>query len=190
MQLVLALELRVNAAQVAATVRGEKSARIVRLLPVAKKRAEHARDALIPGQLTKSFGIGNADQLRCLGAVADVLAVAVEGEIGSGAIDELETALADVFPMIGRDALPYDAAGDGDELVVDVGDAQLIDLGAHLTHQLRAARVANIGLKLRHRLRRLKVANGWRSSRPHDMVAPAQTNFKPNCESGCNWLGR
>ena len=53
MQLVLALELRVNAAQVAATVRGEKSARIVRLLPVAKKRAEHARDGSALSSMAK-----------------------------------------------------------------------------------------------------------------------------------------
>ena len=62
------------------------------LLAVAEAGAEDAGDALVPGQLHEGLGIGNADQLGGLGAIADVVPVAVDEEIRGRAIDQLEAA--------------------------------------------------------------------------------------------------
>ena len=148
--LVLLLELVVDDAQVAAAVRGQVPAGIDLLLAVAEAGAEDAGDALVPGQLHEGLGIGNADQLGGLGTVADVVLVAVDEQVGGRAVDQLEAALGDRFPMIGRDALADDAAGHRDELIVDVGDAKLLDLGAHLLDEFLAAFLVYVGLEVGH----------------------------------------
>ncbi len=111
----------------------------VALLAVAEERAEDAGDALVPGQLAEGFGLGDADELGGLGAVAQVRAVSVGEEIDGGAVDELEALLGDALPVVGRDALAADAPGDGDELQVEIVDPQLVDQLAHLRHLLGAA---------------------------------------------------
>ena len=126
-------------AQIAAAIRGQMAAGIDLLFAVAEAGAEHAGDALVPGQLHEGLGIGNADQLRGLGAVADVVLVAVDEEVRGRTIDQLEAPLRDRLPVICRNALADDAAGDRHELIVDVADAELLDLGADLLDELFAA---------------------------------------------------
>src|SRR5438270_13145994 len=103
------LELLVDDAQVAPAVRCQMSAGIDPLLAIAEAGAEDPGHALVPGQLNEGFRVGDADQFRGLRTVADVIAVAVDEEIGRRAIDELEAALRDALPMVGRDALADDA---------------------------------------------------------------------------------
>src|SRR3990172_8405958 len=107
-------------------------AALVVFLAIAEAGAEHARNALVPRQLNERLGIGNADQLGGLGAVADVLAVAIAEEVCGRTIDELEALRRRALPVIRGDALADDAARHRDELIVDVGDAELVDLLAHL----------------------------------------------------------
>ena len=113
---------------------------ILLLLAVAKTGAENPRHALVPRQLHEGLGIGNADQLRGLGAVADVVLVPIDVQIRGRTIDQLEAALGDALPMIGRNALADDASGHRDELAVEVLDAQLVDLLAHLLDEIAPAR--------------------------------------------------
>src|SRR6185503_9197261 len=84
-------------------------------------------------------------------AVADILLVAVDEQVGSGAVDQLEAALGGRFPMVGGDALADDASRHRDELVVDVGDAQFLDLLPHLLNKLGAARLLDMGFQIGHR---------------------------------------
>src|SRR5215472_15781320 len=120
------------------------------LLAVAEAGAEDAGDALVPGQLDEGLGVGNADQLGGLRAIADIVLVAVDEEIGGRAIDQLEAPLGDALPMIGRHALADDATRDGNELVVDVLDPQLLDLLPDLLHQLFAAFGVNMNFQVGH----------------------------------------
>ena len=136
--------------QIAAAIGSQVPARILPLLPVAEAGAEDARDALVPGQLHEGLGVGDADQLGCFRPVADVVGVAVGEEVGCRAVDELEAALGDLFPVIGGDALADDPPGDGNELIVDVGNAEIVDLGAHLPHQLVASLPVHMGFKIGH----------------------------------------
>src|SRR5262249_55072160 len=108
------LELLMDYAEVAAAVGGQMPARIDLLLAVAEAGAEDAGDALVPGKLHEGLGIGNADQLGGLGAVADIVLVAVDEEIGGRSIDQLEALFRDALPVIRRHALADDAPGDGD----------------------------------------------------------------------------
>ena len=149
-QAMRALELIVKNAQVAAAVGREMGARIVGFFTVAEARAEHARDPLVPRQLHERLGIGNADELGGLGPVADVLFVTIHEQVGGRAVDQLKTALADRLPVVGGDTLAHDAASDRDELIVDVLDAELVDLGAHLLDDVAAALDADVCFQCRH----------------------------------------
>ena len=82
--LVLLLELLVDDAEVAAAIGRQMAARIDLLLAVAEAGAEDAGNALVPGQLTKGLGIGNADQLGGFRAIADVVPVAVDEQVWEG----------------------------------------------------------------------------------------------------------
>src|SRR6185503_1911562 len=84
-------------------------------------------------------------------AVADILLVAVDEQVGSGAVDQLEAALGGRFPMVGGDALADDASRHRDELVVDVSDAQFLDFLPHLLNKLGAARLLDMGFQIGHR---------------------------------------
>ena len=138
---VILLELIVDAAQVAAAIGRQVGARILLLLAVAEQRAEHARHALVPGQLHEGLRLGHANELGRLGAVAQVLAAPIEEQVDGCAVDELEAAIGDILPMLGRDALAHDAARHRDELQVEVFDAELVDLGADLLDQIVATRL-------------------------------------------------
>src|SRR5581483_8421745 len=109
------------------------------------------RDALVPGQLHEGLGIGDADQLRGLRAVADIALVAVGVEVRGRAVDQLEATLGDRFPVIRRNALADDAPRDRDELVVDVLDVEFFDLGADLLDQLFPAFRFDMCLEVSHR---------------------------------------
>ena len=93
----------------------------------------------IPGERLERVGLGDADELRGLGPVPDVVAVAVGEEVRRGAVDELESLLRDRLPVLRRNALAHDAAGDGGELVVDVGDPLGVDAPTDLLHEIRTS---------------------------------------------------
>ena len=59
----LAFKFCMNAPQIAATIRCENTARILRLLAVAKQCTEDARDPLVPRELAERLRIGNANEL-------------------------------------------------------------------------------------------------------------------------------
>ena len=104
-----------------------------------RKHVHHTRATFgSHGQGHERLGLGDADQLPRLGPVADVLAVAVDEEVRRRAVHELEALLGHRLPVRRGHALPHDPAGDGDELVVDVGDPRRVDSPAHLGHALRA----------------------------------------------------
>ena len=136
---VFVLEFVVDTAQVAAAIGGEEAAGIDGFLAIAETGAEHPRDPLVPGQLHEGLRIGDADQFRRFRPVADVIAVAVGIQIGGGAVDQLKAAFGDGLPMVGGDALADDAPGHRDELVIDVGDPQLVDFLANLFNQIGPA---------------------------------------------------
>ena len=170
----LLLELVVNDAQVAATVRGQVRTRIIDFLAVAETRAEDARDAFVPGQLTERIGVRNADQLLGLRPITDVIAVAVGEQVGGGAVNQLKAVLGGALPVIRGDPLAHHPAGDGDELVVDVGDAELVDFAAHLAHLLRAPGLIRVlGDLLRGSTHRRGAARDWPSSWQPSSVQPS-----------------
>ena len=123
---------------------------ILLLLAVAKAGAEHPCKPLVPGQLHEGLRIGNADQLRGLGAVADIIFVTIDVQIGGRAVDQLETALGHCLPMIGRNALADDAPRYRDELAVDVLDAQLVDFFPHSLDEIAAPRCIYMGFQISH----------------------------------------
>ena len=174
----LLAELGMVALEVAAAVGAQEAAGLVVLLAIAEADAEHARHPLVPGQLAEGLGIGDADQLGRLGPVADILAVPVGEQVGGRAVDELEALLGGALPMVGGDALADDAAGDRDELVVDVGDAQLVDLLADLLDQLGAPVGADILVD--RQLRHLHPPPCW------FRAAPPQLHGNGLFETGCS----
>ena len=93
---------------------------VLALLAVAEADAPDARDARVPRKRLERLRLGHADELGGLRPVSDVVAVAVGEEVRGGAVDELESLLRDRLPVLRRDALAHDPAGDGEELVVDV----------------------------------------------------------------------
>ena len=135
LQAVLLLELLVDSAKVAARIGGQIGARLFALLAVAEQRAPHARHPLVPRELHEGLGLGNADQLRRLGPVAEILATPVQEEVHRRAVDELKALLRDRFPMIRRYALAHDAAGHRHELQVEILDAERVDPLADLAHK-------------------------------------------------------
>ena len=144
------LELRVDAAQVAAAVGGQECARLFALFPVAEQGAPHACDALVPGQLAEGFGLRNADQFLVLRAVAEIFAMPVDEQVDGRAVDELEAALGHRFPVIRRDAFAADPAGDRDELEIKVLDPHFVDLAAHLFDQIVPAVLLHKGFDIHH----------------------------------------
>ena len=58
--------------------------------PVAEQGAEHARGLGIPRQLAEGLHVRQPDELGGLGAVADVVAVPVDEQVGRRAVDQLE----------------------------------------------------------------------------------------------------
>ena len=148
------LELVVDDAQVAPAVGGQMSARILALLAVAEAGAENAGHALVPRQLAEGFRVGDPHQFRSLRAVADVVAVPVNEEVGGGAVNQLKPLFGNAFPVIRRNPFSDNPPGDGDELVVDVGDAKLVDLFTNLLHQFIAPLGTNVSFQVSHCLSR------------------------------------
>ncbi len=124
----LGLERLVDPVQVAAAVRGQVAAGIHLLFPVPEQGAEDPGGLRIPGQLAERVHVRQPDELGRLRPVPDVLAVAVDEQVGRGAVDQLEAALGDPLPVVGGNALAHDPPGDRDELIVDVADALGVDL--------------------------------------------------------------
>mmetsp|Transcript_23311 Transcript_23311/g.40480 ORF Transcript_23311/g.40480 Transcript_23311/m.40480 type:complete len:522 (-) Transcript_23311:58-1623(-) len=129
---VLLGEFLVQTAQVAPAIRRQIPAGIFLFLPVAEQRAVKPADLGRPGQLHEGFRLGNADQLGRLGPIAHVIARAVGEQVHRGAVNQLEPLLGDTFPVIRRNTLAHDLAGDRHELQVKILDPQLVDLLAHL----------------------------------------------------------
>src|SRR5262249_37365682 len=136
--------------QVAAAIGGQVAAGVHFFLAIAEAGAEDAGDALVPGQLAEGLGIWNADQLGGLRAVADIVAVPIDKQVGGRAVDQREATLGDGLPVIGRDALADDAARHRYELIVDVSDAELLDLGSHLLDEFLAAFLVYVSLEIGH----------------------------------------
>ena len=132
-------ELLVQPVQVAPAVRGQVAAGVLDLLPAPEQGAEHPRHLGVPGQRLKVSTSGRPTSSRRLGPVADVLAVAVDEEVGGRPVDELEALLRDRRPVRGRDALAHHPPGHRDELEVDVGDALGLDPPGHFVHLLTPA---------------------------------------------------
>ena len=147
----LGLERRLRALEQAAAVRRQVGAGVDVLLAAAEQGAEHAGDLRVPRQLRERLGIGHADQLARLGAVADVVAMAVDEQVRRGAVDELEALAGHALPVLRRHALAHHAAGDRCELVVDVLDALGIDLATHLLDLVVTTRRCEVVLHICHR---------------------------------------
>ena len=141
-QPVLGLEFSVKPPEVAAAVRGEEGAAVHFLLAAPEQRAPHPGRSPVPGQGHERLRLADADQLAGLGAVADVVAVAVGEEVGGGAVHELEALAGDHAEVLGRDPLAHDPARHRDELAVQVPDVVGLDAGLHLCDLL----LASIGL--------------------------------------------
>ena len=88
-----------GALEVAAAVGREERGRVLDVLAAAEQGAEDARDLGIPGQRHERLGLRDADELGGLRAVADVLAVAVDEQVGGRAVDELEALAGDRLPV-------------------------------------------------------------------------------------------
>ena len=87
MQAVLVLEFLHVDAQIAAAIGRQMAAGVDIFLAVTKAGAEYPSNPFVPGQLHKGLGIGNSDQLGRFGAVADIIAMTVDIEVGGRAID-------------------------------------------------------------------------------------------------------
>src|SRR5207248_8817933 len=101
------------------------------LLAVAEADAPDARDAAVPRQDCERVRLREANELRRLRPVADVVAVPVGEEVRGRAVDELKALPRHRLPVRRGDALAHDPAGDRGELVVDVLDSLAVDLLAH-----------------------------------------------------------
>ena len=172
------LELGLDALQVAAAVGGEERGGVLELLAVAEARAPDARDLAVPGEHLEGLGLGQAHELRGLGAVADVVPVPVGEEVGGRAVDELESLRGHALPVRGGDALAHDPARHRDELVVDVRHALGVDATPDLCDQGVAAllcdKAVEIGCHARLLFRNLR-SGSWstrRSSRSCPTVTP------------------
>ena len=130
----LFLEGLVDPLQVATTVRGQEHSAVDLLLAAPEQGAEHPGRLGVPGELHEGVDLGHADQLAGLRAIADVLAVAVDEQVGRGPVDQLEALVGDGAEVLSRDALTHDAPGDGHELAVQVLDAVGLDLSFNLGH--------------------------------------------------------
>src|SRR6266508_1829158 len=104
----LLLEHVVDATKIAARIGGEERSGLIALLAVTEQRAPESRHPLLPGELHEGLGLGNADELRRLRPIAQILAAPVEEEIHGGAVDELEALIRHAFPMVGGDAFAAD----------------------------------------------------------------------------------
>ena len=74
----------------------------------------------------------------------------VQEQVDGRAVDQLEAAFGDQFPVIRRDALAADPAGDRYELHVEILDSQFVDLAAHLFDQLVPAVLLHKGFDIHH----------------------------------------
>ena len=147
----LGLEGRLRALEQAATVGGEVGAGVDVFLATAEQRAEDATDLGIPRQLRERLGVGQTHQLARLGAVADVLAMAVDEQVRRSAVDELKALAGHTLPVLRRHTLAHDAAGHRRELVVDVLDALGINLATNLLDLVVSTRCCEVVLHIRHR---------------------------------------
>ena len=193
------LELFVDAAQVAAAVRGQERARLLALLAVAEQRAPQPCDPLVPRELAERLGLGNADQLLVLRSVAEIFAVPIDEEIDGRAVDELEATFGDALPVIGRNALAANAAGNRYELQVEVIDAESVDHLADLAYLVRPSGGFHEAFDVhRHSagllgLRLISAAAGRRlggSARVNERLLPGGSNSSARCRSATGFPDR
>src|SRR6476660_3831520 len=107
----LLLERVMDATKIAARIGRQERTRFLALLAVPEQRAPKPRHPLVPGKLHEGLRLGNADELRRLRPITEIVAAAVEEQIHGGAINELKALFRHAFPMVGRDTLAADAAG-------------------------------------------------------------------------------
>src|SRR6185295_14291306 len=115
---------------------------VIPLLAVAEALAPDSGELLAvagrPGEDGEGLGIGNADELRSLRPVADVVPVPVGEEVGGGAVDDLKALVRNRLPVGSWDAFPHDPPRDRGELVVDVRDVLGVDALADFLDSLSA----------------------------------------------------
>ena len=169
---VLLGELGLDQLEVAAAVGREVGAAVLEVLAAAEAGAPDARDLGVPGQHLERLRLGQADELGRLGAVADVLAVAVDEEVRVRAVDELEALAGHRLPVRRGHALAHDPARDRDELVVDVRDARRVDLLTHLLDEVIAPRGTYEPFEV------------GRHQRPPDLARPAPARGSPPYSRG------
>ena len=113
-------EFLMHPAQIAARIGSQIAARIFLLLAVAEQRAVETSDFWCPWQLHESLGLRNADQLRRFRTITQIVAGAVGKQVDRRAIDQLETLFRNALPVVGRDALAHNFAGDRHELQIEI----------------------------------------------------------------------
>ena len=125
-------EFIVQTAQVPPAVRRKICTRIHLLFAVAEKRTEETANLRRPRQLHECFRLRDTDQFRRLRAIAQIVACPVGKEVHRRAIDQLEALLGHAFPVVSRDALTHDLAGDRNELQIEIFNPHLVNHLAHL----------------------------------------------------------
>src|SRR4029079_6786658 len=110
------LEIGLLPDEVPAAVGGEETDGVLALLAVAEALAPDSGELLAvagrPGEDGEGLGIGNADELRSLRPVTDVVPVPVGEEVGGGAVDELKALVRNRLPVGSWDAFPHDPPRD------------------------------------------------------------------------------
>ncbi len=144
----LLLEVGLDPLEVRPAVRGEVGPRLLALLAVAEAGHPDSRDPRVPRKRHEGLRLGNADELRRLRPVTDVVPVPVGKEVRGRAVDQLEALVGDRLPVRSRDALAHDPTRDGRELVVDVRDPEVVDLLADLGDLLVTAVGADEGFEI------------------------------------------
>ena len=106
-----------------------KGAAVHFFLAAPKQRAPDTGRLGIPRQRHERLGLADADELAGLGAVTDVVAVAVDEQVRGGAIDQLKALAGDHPEVLGGNAFAHDPAGDRNELAVQVPNAVRFNAG-------------------------------------------------------------
>ncbi len=132
----LLLELGDDALEVLARVGVEELSRF-RVVTVT----EHSRHSVVPREDREGREVRDGGELGLLGAEADVVAGAVDEEVGGGAVDELVALLGDLREEGGDDSLPHHTTRHRHLLEEDVLDALGLDALGDLLDLLAPARL-------------------------------------------------
>jgi hypothetical protein len=134
----------------------EVSARVVlvvlagetRVLEAVVERAEDAGDTLVPGELAEGVRVGQRDALHRVGIEPDQVAAKVRRHVGDAAHPRLHALARLHLPVPGRSGLAHHTAGDRDVLVVDVLDAERVDLLSHPLDHVHASLLGDVAMKV------------------------------------------